>query len=125
MTPSAAEISERMPAWSALSEFFLDTQLQPTDYERIAAKLAATRYSISEMDDILNFEVYPACSGNLFSIAGEWTEFDPAWIKAHLTPRFGNRPLLNLNFLHNWSFAHQWHDVRTRITAIRTSAPSA
>ncbi len=36
MKVTEALIEERLPAWEALSEFFLDTQLQPDDYERIA-----------------------------------------------------------------------------------------
>ena len=124
MTPTLAEIEERMPAWSALSDFFLETELQPADYERIASKLADTRYSKSEIYDILNFEVYPACSGNLLCIAGEWDGFHPDWIKTHLAPRFGRRPLVNLNFLHSWAFARQWREVHARIAGIRNSAPS-
>jgi hypothetical protein len=32
--PPEAQITERMPVWDALSEFFLDTELQPDDHER-------------------------------------------------------------------------------------------
>jgi hypothetical protein len=42
-----------MPVWEALSEFFLDSQLVEKDYERIAAILADSPYSIQEIEAVL------------------------------------------------------------------------
>ena len=66
---------ERFPVWDALLEFFLDTELEEKDYERISRVLAKTEYTIKELQEILYYEVYPVCKWNMFSIAGEWAGF--------------------------------------------------
>jgi len=65
-----------MPVWEALSDFFLDTELQEADYQRIASVLTCSSYTIAEIEEILRYEVYPALRWNLLAIAGEWAGFD-------------------------------------------------
>jgi hypothetical protein len=79
-----ADLKNRAPVWQALSELFLDTSLDLADRDRIAAVLAASPYSTTELDEILLWEVYPVCWSNLFSIAGEWSEFDPEWLQKRI-----------------------------------------
>jgi hypothetical protein len=81
---SPADIETRRPVWSALSDMFLDTSLIPADIARIAGTLAASPYSLEELDEILVREVYPACFTNLISIAGEWGGFAPDWLEARI-----------------------------------------
>ena len=83
---------ERMPVWEALSEFFLDTELDEADHERIATVLARSEHSIEALEEILNFEVYPACKWNVISLAGEWDGFGAEWIMEHVAPRKDRRP---------------------------------
>jgi hypothetical protein len=78
MNATEAQIEERFPVWDALSDFFLDTRLQQDDYERIAKILAASSYTEDELEDILEYEVCPACRINILSPAGE--ELDLSWI---------------------------------------------
>jgi hypothetical protein len=66
------EIARRLPVWHALSELFLDTQLQPEDYARIATSLKASGLPTDQIRDILEREVALAFSYNLLSVAGEW-----------------------------------------------------
>jgi len=117
--PSEAQITERMPVWDALSEFFLDTELQPDDHERIAKTLAASRYSETELDEILAYEVYPACKCNLLCVAGEWIGFHPDWLKEKIAPRYDRRPFLKLRFRHRWMFDRHWTKVQARIRELR------
>jgi hypothetical protein len=117
--PTEAQIQERMPVWDALSEFFLDTELQPDDHERIAKILAASRYSEKDLDGILAYEVYPACKWNMLCVAGEWAGFHPDWIKEKIAPRYDRRPILKLGFLQRWMFARHWTKVRARIAELR------
>lgn len=63
---------DRLQVWTALSELFLDTELQEHDLSRIAAVLARSAYTPGELEDILKNEVSPAFSANLLSVAGEW-----------------------------------------------------
>ncbi len=119
MTP-AAQIDERMPVWDALSEFFLDTELQPEQHERIARVLAASRYSEKELDEILVYEVYPACKWNLLCVAGEWGGFHPDWIKEKIGPRYDRRPAIRLGFFHHrWMYDRHWRKVRPRVMELR------
>jgi len=69
---SQSEIDRRLPVWHALSQLFLDTELQRQDYESIAGRLRASRYSMQELRRLLQDEVAPAFAPNLASVAGEW-----------------------------------------------------
>lgn len=119
MPPSEEQIRQRLPVWVALSDFFLDTELQEDDYERIAATLAASPYPEQELKDILCFEVYPVCKWNLRIVAGEWAGFGEEWVRERIAPRYGKRPLLRLPLLHWWMIRDHWEAVRSRIAAER------
>lgn len=66
------DIERRLPVWCALSELFLDTELQPSDYQWIADVLRASGYSRAELRAVFENEVAPAFVPNLFSVAGQW-----------------------------------------------------
>lgn len=85
-----AEINERFPVWNVLSEFWLDGYLVESDYERIAEKLKASPYSNEELFKICIYEVAPAVSRNLLSIAGEWGAFEPEWLKNRIIKKSPN-----------------------------------
>ena len=123
MKATEAQIEERMPVWEALSEFFLDNELQPDDYERIAQKLAVTTYTEREIEEILISEVCPVCKWNLLSIAGEWAGFNQDWLKKKISPRFGKRPRFRSLFVlrHRWLYARHWNKIKTRMSEIRVS----
>jgi hypothetical protein len=83
----ALDLAARRPVWIALSELFLDTTLDSGDLDRIARALARAPYSLDELDQILLWEVSPACGLNLYSIAGEWAAFNPAWLESRILRR--------------------------------------
>lgn len=95
MESSSADsrLALRLPVWNALSELFLDTELDQRDHERIAAVLAESRYEVEKLEEILRFEVTPVLQGNLRSVVGEWAGFDPDWLREMLTPRIDRHPL--------------------------------
>jgi hypothetical protein len=70
-----AEIELRLPIWHAFSDLFLDTELQPHDYERIAASLRSSAFEPAELRAILEQEVAPAFVFNLLDVAGEWSRW--------------------------------------------------
>jgi len=110
------EPEERFAVWEALSEFFLDTELGTSDYERIATILMRSGYSLDELRDILNYEVYPACKGNMLSVAGEWAGFRPDWIMQHIAPLKNKRPMLSFgHFVNRWMFQSHWDRVSNLI----------
>jgi hypothetical protein len=69
---SAADVERRRPVWHALSELFLDTELQPDDYRLIAGVLRRSGLEPDALREILESEVAPAFKFNLMQIAGEW-----------------------------------------------------
>ncbi len=75
------DIRQRLPVWTVLSELFLDTSFDETDYDRIAAVLLRSPYQRDEIKQILRHEVSPAFSGNLLSIAGEWAGWSESDVK--------------------------------------------
>lgn len=117
--PTEAQIAERMPVWEALSEFFLDTELQPEDLTWIAKILAGSRYSTHELEEILFYEVYPVCKWNMLSVAGEWAFFPLDWIKEKMSARYDRRPRLRLGFHQRWMYMNHWTKVRAQIEELR------
>ena len=71
---------ERANVWDALSEFYLDTELDERDKERIAGTLARSPFSLEELRYIELFEVHPVCIPNLFCVAGVWGGFSADWL---------------------------------------------
>ena len=81
--PPAFDPTARRPVWDALSTLFLDTDTSLTRPWRVR-QLAASPFSVAELEAILLDEVHPACAGNLLSIAGEWVGFDPEWLERRI-----------------------------------------
>ena len=83
-TFSEEEVARRLPVWSALSELFLDTELQPSDYRHIRETLAASGYGDAKLRRILREEVLPVFGGNLLSLAGEWAGWSDEGVRAEV-----------------------------------------
>lgn len=79
-----AEIQGRRPVWIALSDLWLDTELQDHDLDHIARVLRDSGYDRDALDRILAEEVAPVVYLNLYSVAGVWTGFDPDWLCAEI-----------------------------------------
>ncbi len=120
MKATAAQIDERMPVWEALSEFFLDTELQAKDLEWIANTLASSPYPEKELSEILFHEVYPPCKWNMLSPAGEWAGFHRDWIKEKMSPLYGKRTRILFPFRDRWMFGYPWMKVRRRVSELRS-----
>ena len=73
-------IEQRRPIWLALSEFYLDTELQDSDFRHIAFTILDSPYSLDEVKKINKYEVFPILQPNLLSPAGEWAGFDEDWL---------------------------------------------
>ncbi len=125
---SPQDLLTRAPVWEALADFWLDTELEDFQFDHIARVLASSPYSIEEVRAIHNYEVAPAVSANLASIAGEWAGFDSDWLNARCR-RFASRRQsiwfrariwLQLPFM--WFFtARHWRQVIPRVQSLRSS----
>ena len=123
MKSAAEDLVNRRPVWEALSDLFLDTDISFTYQWRIDV-LAASPYSITELEDILIDEVYPICKYNLFSVAGEWAGFDLTWLEDQIRRRLNSAlrcfHAMNLGRITVplWS---EWRTTKAGIAAVRRS----
>jgi hypothetical protein len=79
------EIEHRLPLWRALSDLFLDTELDEVTYRHIARVVVEAGTAPQEIDRILWDEVFPALADNLRIVAGEWAGFDDDWLVKRVT----------------------------------------
>ena len=109
-----------------LADFWLDTELAEFQFDHIARVIAASPYSIKEVRAIHNFEVAPAVSANLASVAGEWAGFDSEWLKGRCerfhvrrqSPWFRAKVWLQLPIF--WFFTARYRlQVIPRVQALR------
>lgn len=88
-------IEQRKPIWIALSEFYLDTELQDSDFRNIAFTILDSSYSLDEVKSINKHEVFPILQANLLNPAGEWAGFDETWLVEKITSRLKTKTTLN------------------------------
>ncbi len=85
-----SEIKRRMPVWCALSDLFLDTELQAYGHRHTAEIIAQSGYSTKEAETILRNEVAPVFHLNLWSVAGEWTSWAEKDVEQMVVDRLDN-----------------------------------
>ncbi len=70
---------EREVIWLALSNIYLDTELQESDFRILAREIKVTNLALEEVVKINKLEVYPVLYINLLTSVGVWTGFDEEW----------------------------------------------
>ncbi len=81
MEISQEYLKNRLPVWKALSNLFLDTELDQSDYRYIVKEIEKSGFSRLETQEILWKEVFPALADNLRIVAGEWGGFSDKWLQ--------------------------------------------
>lgn len=89
---TAVELARREPVWLALSELWLDTELDEADLARLAEVARASGYPRAELRRIHVHEVAPVVGANLRSVAGVWDGFDPDWLREQCRHRAERPP---------------------------------
>ena len=117
MKPSDAKLAERKPVWNALSELFLDTELQTADLDRIAAVLAQSSYSEKKIEEILKYEITPVLKSNMTAVAGEWVGFDEDWLQKKLATQIDRKPIFSFGVF--YIIRKDWLDIKSRIQNLR------
>jgi hypothetical protein len=121
MRAAVQDLEARRPVWEALSTLFLDTDVSLLRDDR-ARQLADSPYTPQELDRILRDEVFPVCSWNSVSIAGEWAGFDPQWLEAAILRRLARRFRLRLGFGHLvFVRSREWKRTKASVQAIRSA----
>lgn len=72
--------SGREQLWIALSNFYLDNELEDYHYHLVASTCNEHGLSFDEAKNIDKTEVFPALYSNLLSVAGIWDGFDEDWL---------------------------------------------
>lgn len=75
---------DRLKIWRALSDLFLDTEIEDHVFVYIARTVSECGLSLSEAEDILWYEVYPVLEGNLRNVAGVWEGWPDSWWRQNL-----------------------------------------
>ena len=132
LPPARSDLARRRPVWLALSDLFLDTDVN-LFREGNARTLAASPYTLDQIDAILREEVYPACSFNLSLVAGEWAGFDADWLEQRIL-RGGPPPrpwwrrvqrYLTLGWSVPIRLPEEWGAWREEVARLRQEAPAA
>ena len=113
------DVVQRAPVWEALSELFLDVALSQDDLDRLATVLAASPYSVDELDAILGEELLPVLGRNGTTPAGEWRAFDPAWLAEAIVRQRSRRLRWPRWLLPRGLVREPWARLRARIVELR------
>jgi hypothetical protein len=117
MKPAVDDLEHRRPVWLALSDLFLDTELQPDHLAHIARILARSPYSLPELESILYDEVYPVCIVNLQTVAGEWDGFDEEWLEESILKKLqATRPWTRWFQVSRWMIRANWNRVKVLLS---------
>jgi hypothetical protein len=112
-------IEERKPVWIALSNLYLDTELQENDYKYMAEVFYKSPYSLDEIGLINKYEVRPVLMPNLLSVAGEWAGFDKDWLTQSITSKIKDynkikrKRLGIMKFIYNLFWKSDWKKINT------------
>lgn len=76
---------QRLKIWRALSDLFLDTEIDDTTYKYIARTINESGLSVNEVEKVLWYEVYPVLENNFRRVDGVWDGWPDAWLLQHLS----------------------------------------
>lgn len=100
--------ANRKQLWLAISEFYLDTELQEQDYEWIYRVFKQSRLTLQELKAIDLYEVFPTLQANLLSVAGEWAGFDEKWLTEVCTANYNKRNSRIFRWKTRWKNKSLW-----------------
>jgi hypothetical protein len=122
MTAPSEIIQQRKQVWQALSELFLDTELQEYDFAYISRVLAESGHTDNELHCILFGEVFPACISNLRHPAGEWSGFNMDWLVEEILSKAVRTPAnVLLPPPDYWMIEREWRRVLALLPEARRS----
>lgn len=122
--PANGDLPRRRPVWAALSELYLDTELDERDHARLGHVLVDSGYSVDQLEEILYRELHPTLMWNLLTAAGEWSGFDVLWLEARILRRGPPRWPIALLFGKEF-VANEWAALRQNVEARSAERPTA
>lgn len=116
------QIEVRPMVWEAISNFYLDTELEGKDYDALARIFSKSNLSIEQLKHIDKYEVFPTLQINLLGIAGEWAGFDSKWLnqKCQRNMKKSENPFHKFatnvfNPLFYWMRSRHWKEIEGRM----------
>lgn len=110
-------IEERKIIWIAISDLYLDTELDETDFKYIAKKIKESPYSLAQAKQIDKEEVFPVLYTNLVYLVGVWSGFNEDELVANIIKKIQSRNSFK-QFIHNvlyarmrWMFSGYWKNI--------------
>jgi hypothetical protein len=118
---SDKELEQRLPVWCALAALFLDTELQSTDFNRIAMVISEAGLSAGEAEKILKEEVAPVFTPNVVSVAGEWAGWSEEFVRESILANLSTATALRAGARfrarhHRTLYVDAWKEVARRLT---------
>ena len=112
MLDPSKDRKRRRPVWEALSDIFLDTDVQTGSLKLIAEVLAQSGYSDEELQSILFREVYPVLISNLYHPAGIWDGFRLEWLEEQIISNWSAREHEPATPSDYWMIKTEWQKIR-------------
>jgi intergrase/recombinase len=110
------EFERKKPVWLAMSDFFLDTELDDHTIEHIARVVIDSGYKIEEIEEILMNDLFPALLFNLHDVAGEWAGFPEEWLIERIEGSRNPNIAMKLYYKsHFWMVKDYWTKLLTVI----------
>jgi hypothetical protein len=110
---SEAEIQARLPVWDAIADLYLDTAIDERAIDYIARTLAASPFSLDELDAIYRYEVAPVVHANLKIVAGEWVGWGEEWLRENVVPHVARSGRFR-RWWADWRLGRWWMTADTR-----------
>lgn len=123
-------MDQRKLIWIALSHFYLDTELQESDFLHMAQKIIESPYSLEEVKEINKYEVFPVLQPNLLSVAGEWTGFNEEWLVNAIVASNEHRTAakkLEIDaayLVFNWMCKDYWKKLESALVLLKSKSDS-
>lgn len=115
------EIEKRTPIWNAISNFYLDTELETKDYDLIYEVMKESGKPITVLKEIDLYEVFPILQINLNNVAGEWNGFDRKWLHSACLKNYKKRSNILFRFITRlrnkrayWMRKDHWNEIESR-----------
>lgn len=121
----AAEVARRRPVWLAISDLWLDTELQDSQLGWMARVLDESGYDLPTLQGIMEDEVAPVVFRNLVCVAGVWDGFDEDWLFERIETRLRRQTRLghHLSRLRRRGMTalvrDDWAEVLRRLSLLR------
>jgi hypothetical protein len=101
-------VKDKHAIWIALSELYLDTELDEQDIQRIAKVFRLSNYKLDQIKEINRLEVFPVLQSNLEDVAGAWAGFNEKWLIEAIETHIANKSVYPSLTEDLWWLARKW-----------------